>query len=61
MDSLPISPVSMSPVMLPPELSAAPVSTCSKVFSCRHPSSAITLTGIAALSMDTQRTAQTEQ
>lgn len=33
MDSLPISLVSMSLVKLPPELSAAPVSDYSKVFS----------------------------
>ena len=61
MDSLPVSFASMSPVMLPPELSAAPVSTCSRVFSCRHSSSAIALTGIVALTIDTQRTAQSEQ
>ena len=61
MDSLPISLVSISPVILPPELSAAPVSACSRVFSCRRSSSAITLTGIAALSMETQRTAQIER
>ena len=61
MDSLPISLVSMSPVMLSPELSTAPVSNCSKMFSCRHPSSAITLTGLAALSIDAQRTAQSER
>ena len=61
MDSLPISLVSMSPVMLPLELSATPASNCSKVVSCRRSSSAITLTGIAALSMDTQRTAQSER
>ena len=61
MDPLSISLVSMSPVMLPPELSAAPVSNCSKVFSCWRSSSAITLTGIAALNMNTQRTAQSER
>lgn len=61
MDSLPISLVSMSPVMLPPELSAAPESNCSRVFSCRCSSPAIVLTGIVALSMDTQRTAQSER
>lgn len=61
MDSLQVSLVSMSPVILPPELSSAPVSTYSRVFSCHRSSSAITLTGIAALSMDTQRTAQSER
>lgn len=61
MDSLPISLVSMSLVTLPPELSAAPVSTYSRVFSCRRSSSAITLAGIAALSIDTQRNAQSER
>ena len=61
MGSLPISFISMSLVALLPELSAAPVSTCSRVFSCRRSSSAITLAGIAALSMDTQRTAQSER
>lgn len=61
MDLLPISLVSMSLFKLPPELSAAPVSTCSREFSCHRSSSAITLTGIAALNMDTQRTAQSER
>ena len=61
MDLLPISLVSMSPVMLSPELPAAPVSTCSRVFSCCRSSSAIAPTGIVALSIDTQRTAQSER
>ena len=61
MDPLPISLVSMSSVALPHELVAAPVSTCSRVFSCHRSSSAITLSGIAALSMDTQRNAQSDR
>ena len=61
MDLLPVSLVSMLLFNLPPELSAAPVSTYSRVFSCRRSSSAIAFTGIAALSMDAQRAAQSER